>query len=436
MTKQEKYIYNLGRMIQKETVSYYEKHDKTKFYEFHQILKEIFPHITAACHWEEHNGSILLKWKGIKHDFPRLFMNHHDVVGVQDGWTHPPFSGEVFDGKLWGRGALDTKGGLWGMLQAADELAEDGFVPEQDIYFESSCNEETNFEGAEYFGQLLYDRGIRFEFVLDEGGMIMYEPLSGAKDTFAMIGMGERGCADLQFTARGAGGHASAPDKNSALVRLGKFMAEVDSSKVFDVKVSPVIREMFRKLAPSVSGMTGFVYAHPEVFDAVLRRVMPKSGGTARALVQSTIAFTMAEGSNGRNVIPTQASVIGNMRVSHHQSFESSLNAVKKIADKYDIETHILEPAIESPLADYRSKAFKLMEKAVSHAFENVVSVPYIMTGCSDARFMAKLTDSCFHFVPFLIDKQQLESIHAIDECVDVSTLEPAVEFYKFLMMN
>ncbi|MEA5151757.1 MAG: M20/M25/M40 family metallo-hydrolase [Oscillospiraceae bacterium] len=430
----ERYERNLGRMIRLETVSSYGQTDLSAFYAFQELIKELFPDITAACEFEDYRGSMLLRWKGRGGGAPALFMNHFDVVEPLKGWTHPPFCGEVFDGKLWGRGALDNKGGLWGMLQAADELAREGFTPESDIYFESSCNEETSSEGAKHFGALLRERGVRFSFVLDEGGMIMYEPISGAKGSFAMVGMGERGCADLLFTAKGAGGHASAPERDTALVRLGKFMAAADGSRLFKTEISPVLREMFRRLAPSVSGPLKTVYAHPELFDRLLRSVMPRASGTARALLQSTLAFTMASGSGGRNVLPEEASVVGNLRVSHHQGYQSSLAAVTKLAEKFGVETTVLEPAADSPLSDYRGGAFRLLESAVSAAFDGVVTAPYIMTGCSDARAMAELTDSCFRFVPFAIDARQLESIHGTDECVDVSTLVPAVKFYRYMM--
>ena len=435
MNNTDRYLKNLSAMIKQPTVSFYGQDDLSVFYDFHKLLRELFPNLFSTCEIEEFSGSLLMKWKGESSENPILFMNHHDVVDPQDGsWTHPPFCGEVFDGKLWGRGCLDNKGGLWGMLQAADDLISEGFVPAHDIYFESSCNEETDFRGAAKISEVLYERGIRFSYILDEGGMIMYEPIGGAKDTFAMIGMGERGCADLLFTARGNGGHASSPEKNTPLVRLGKFMADADTTKAFEVKISPVIQEMLRRLAPSVSGPLKRVYANPEKFDALLRAVMPNTSGTAKALLQSTIAFTMAKGSEGRNVIPAEASVVGNMRVSHHQGYEKSLAAITKLAAKYDIEVTVLDPAIDSPLADYNAAEYKMIEKAVNHAFPDVKPAPYIMTGCSDAKSMAKLSDNCFHFVPFLIDRQQMESIHGIDECVDVSTLAPAVEFYKYLM--
>jgi len=431
----ECYTERLGAMLRMATVSSYEDTDMTPFYAFHDLLKELFPHITAVCEWEEFEGSLLLKWKGNGSGLPLLFMNHHDVVEPQDkGWTHPPFSGEVFDGKLWGRGALDTKGGLWGMLQAADELAEAGFVPKQDIYFESSCCEETTFGGAKHFAEVLEQRGIRFDFVLDEGGMIAYEPIAGAKGTFAMIGLGERGSSDLKFIARSAGGHGSAPEKNTPWVRLAGFITEADKPGLFKAELNPVLQEMLRRMAPSVSGPMKQIYARPEKFKLLLEKVMSSSGGAASALVRSTIAFTMAEGSEGRNVIPAAASVVGNMRCSHHQGFRGSLAAVTALAKKHDIEVEVLEEAMDTPLSDFRSPRFTMLEQAVEQCFPGVKSVPYFMTGCSDARFMARLTDNCFHFVPFIIDKQQLESIHGIDENVSIDTLIPAVKFYKLLM--
>lgn len=425
----------LAQMIRKETISCVDQPDKTKFREFHGLLRQLFPHIFAAAQFEDFDGSILLRWPGTDPDSqPVLFMNHHDVVAVGGQWSHPPFAGEIADGKLWGRGTLDTKGGLFGMLQAAEELAAEGFVPQTDVYFVSACTEETTGIGADQISRALAERGLRFSMVLDEGGMILYEPIGGAKARFAMVGMGEKGTAELRFIARGNGGHSSTPEKDTPLVRLGRFMADVDSSNVFEVKISPVIREMLRRLAPSMSGALKSVFANPDKFDPVLKLVMPKTSPTARALVQTTIAFTMAKGSDARNVIPAEASVVASMRVSHHQGYESSLAAIRRRAEKYGLETEVLMPALESGLADYNSESFRLIQESVDSAFPGVATVPYIMTGGSDARFMSRVCDNCFRFVPFIIDHRQMESIHGVDENVDIATLAPAVDFYKNLM--
>lgn len=434
MAEIDRYAENLGRLIRVRTVSHHTETDLSVFYEFHGVLKDVFPNVFSACDFEDFDGSILLRWPGRGNGNPVMFMNHFDVVEPTRNWSHPPFSGEVFDGKLYGRGTLDTKGGLWAMLQAADDLIAEGYVPERDVYFESSRTEETTWSGARAISRALQSRGLQFEFILDEGGMIISEPIAGAKGTFAMIGMGERGCAELLFTAKGTGGHASAPETDTPLVRLGKFMAEADRTSAFRAELSPVTREMFRTLAPSVSGPLGFVYAHPVLFDPILRRIMPKLSGTSKALVQSTIAFTMAEGSEGRGILPVQASVVGNMRTSHHQNFAESLEAITGIAKKYDIGVSVLDPAVDSPLSDFSSDSYRFVADGVKYAFPDVTPCPYIMTGASDACSMAPLTDNCFRFVPFLISEKQLESIHGTDECVDISTLGPAVEFYRYLM--
>lgn len=435
----EKYIENLSRLIKKETISYYDDVDPdlTKFYEFHDLLKEVFPNISAACEWEVFDGSLLLTWKGKdeKAD-PVMFMNHHDVVEAGGEWEHDPFCGEVYDGKLWGRGTIDTKGGLWAMLQAADELAAEGFVPPVDVYFESACNEETSGHGADMISTALKERGIRLRASFDEGGMIMYDPIGGCDGTFAMVGLGEKGCCDLKFIARSNGGHASAPGKDTPLVRLGKFMAEVEAKNPFEAKISPVNAEMFRRIAPYM-GKVGKIIGKPEVFGGIIKAVMSRMPGVAGSMLQTTLAFTRAQGSEGNNVLPQEAWVIGNMRFSHHEGREGSIKKIKPIAEKYNIEIEILDPGDPSGLADPRCDAFKLIEEACAAVLPQVDRVvPYVMTGASDSRYMDRICDQCIRFLPFTITDEQMGSIHGLNECVDVDNLEPAVDFYKYLMQH
>lgn len=435
MNRNEKYAEALSKMIQAETVSEMKEKDLTRFFKFHDVLRELFPNIFSVAEFEDFEGSIVLKWKGKNPEAnPVLFMNHFDTVEAQGEWKYSPFSGQIAEGKVWGRGTMDTKSGLWGMLTAADELAAEGFVPECDIYFESARNEETTGLGSKHISEVFQERGLRFSMVLDEGGYIMYEPIGGAKGNFAMVAMGERGCCSIKFTAKGKGGHASSPDNDTPLVRLGRFMDEADRMTCFDVQVTPVIKEMLRRLSPTVGGTLKIVYANPDLFEPVLKKVMTKSAGTARALLQTTIAFTVAQGSTGWNVIPAEASVVGNMRVSNHQGFDSSYEAIKNLAAKYDITCELLDPAVDSELADFNGEAFKLIEAAVNNSYDGVITTPYIMTGCSDARWMTKLSDNCLHFVPFRVNDQQVGSIHGLNENIDVDTLAQGVDCYKFMM--
>jgi len=122
------------------------------------------------------------------------------------------------------------------------------------------------------------------------------------------------------------------------------------------------------------------------------------------------------------------------MRVSHHQGKDRSIKALRRLAKRYGVEVEEVDTREEYPLADFRGEAFRLVERAVQAGFEDVYTAPYIMNGASDCSFLAKVCDQCLHFVPFVVDGQQLDSIHAANENVDLSTLAPAVDFYKYLI--
>ena len=432
--KTEYYAKNLSRLIQMETISTRIQPDKQKFYAFQDLLRQMFPALCSAVEWEDFDGNFLLRWKGQTDSNPILLMNHHDVVEATGQWKYPPFSGTIAEGKVWGRGTLDTKGGLWAMLQAAEELAEVGYVPKKDIYFFSACTEETGGTGADTVSQVLQQRGIRFSLVLDEGGMILEEPMAGAKGTFAMVGLGEKGCADLKFIARSAGGHASTPGKNTPLVRLGKFMAAAESADLFDGDISPVVCEMLKRISSTMNQPLKFILGHARALKPILLKVIPSVSATAGAMLKTTLAFTMAQGSAGYNVLPQEAWIIGNMRFSHHQGGPSSFEEVRKLAEKYDIEMEVLDPGFSSSLSDYNTHAFQLVEQAVKQVFPGVITTPYLMTGASDCRYMSRVSDNCLRFAPFRITQEQMGAIHGLNENVDLSALAPAVDFYKYII--
>ena len=430
----EQYADRLAQMIQIPTVSVKGQEDRGVFYQFHHLLRRLFPQLFRLCEFEDLNGSFLLRWKGAADRAPILLMNHHDVVEASGSWTYPPFSGTVADGKLWGRGTLDTKGGLFAMLQAAEELVGQGFQPRQDVYFFSACTEESDGTGADIMSLRLQQRGIRFAFVLDEGGMILPEPIGGAKGDFAMVGLGEKGCADLKFIARSGGGHASTPGKNTPLVRLGKFMAAAEKKPLFQSKIPQPILGMFRSVASTMGWPMRMILGHPKLFAPILVGVIPKVSETAGAMLRTTLAFTMAQGSDGANVLPQEAWVIGNMRFSHHQGRDSSIDAVRKLAKKFDVEVQVLDPGFSSPISSPDSEGFRLVERAITQVFPGTHTSPYLMTGASDCRFMSRVSDHCIRFAPFKISHDQMASIHGIDENVDLSALAPAVDFYKYIL--
>ncbi len=430
----EQYAAALSRMIRLETVSG-RNGDNGRFHAFRELLKKEFPLLFSRGEYREFEEGFVLRWPGKDAGRePVLFMNHHDVVEAAGEWKHDPFSGEIAEGKLWGRGTLDDKGGLWAMLQAGEELLAEGFTPGCDIWFSSSSTEETTGRGAKEIVRWFEDKGIRFRMCFDEGGFIVYEPIRGAKARFAMIGVGEKGCADLKFIARSRGGHASMPARNSPLVRLGRFMAEADRHKIFEAQMSPAVCEMLRGIAPAVGGQTGEIMARAEAFRHVLIPALLRTSPGAAAILRTTLAFTMAQGSGGTNVLPTEAWVVGNMRYSHHQGRDASFEAVRKLAEKYDLEMEVMDPGEPSRITDYRKEGYTLAGKAVKAVFPGVTPVPYLMTGASDARFFDRVSDQCIRFLPFFADDEQLASIHGLNECVNLDSLAPAVDFYRYLM--
>lgn len=432
--RSEQYAQTLSKLIRAKTISCRNQTDLSAFRAFHRLLRETFPHLFAVCEVEEFSGALLLRWRGRKETkAPILLMNHHDVVEAEGAWTHPPFSGTVADGKVWGRGAIDTKGGLFAMLQAADELTAEGFVPTQDVYFESARDEENDSISADLVSQELKRRGVRFSLVLDEGGMIEWEPITGADALFAMIGVAEKSYIDLKFTARSAGGHASTPEKNTPLVRLARFMTEVEDSDIFDVQLTPPVAEMLRRMAPTFSDerRTSFADTASLAHDRAALDALPPM---LRAMTRTTLAFTMAHGSEGRNMLPQEAWVIGNMRASAHQGVDASIAAVTRLAEKYHLSVEVLEDGFPAAVTDYRGAAFRRVERAVKAVCPEAIPVPYIMTGATDARFMTRVSDSCLRFLPLRVSGEQHKRMHGVDENVDVAALPAAVDFYKAII--
>jgi carboxypeptidase PM20D1 len=183
-----------------------------------------------------------------------------------------------------------------------------------------------------------------------------------------------------------------------------------------------------------MSGIMKTACSNVNTFKPVLKKVMPMISPAGAALLRTTLAFTMSKGSDGTNVIPQEAWVVGNMRFSQHQGKKSSVENIVNLAKKYDIETEIIEDGIESGITDFNGEQFKFIEKAVQAVFPEYKAVPYIMNGATDSRYFTRVCDNCIRFVPFKIDNQQLNSVHGIDESVDIDTLPPAVDFYKYVI--
>lgn len=430
--RSHEYGLRLAKMIQKETVSSRYETNKDKFYEFHEVLEELFPLIHQ--HLEKHvfDGSLLFKWNGKKESDPILLMSHHDVVEANGKWEHEPFSGDIDEkGRVWGRGTVDTKASLFCIFTAIEELLEKGYEPKCDVYIGSSCSEEWSGPGAPMTVQYLKDQGVSLALVLDEGGMILEEPIAGVKGTYGMVGVVEKGYGDVKFVAKGNGGHASAPTKNTPLVRLGKFMVDIEKHNPFTAKWTPTVNEMFKRITPNMNFPMKLIFANLWLFKPLLLKLLPSLSSAAGAMIKTTLAFTTSHGAEGLNVLPQEAYVTGNMRFIQHQPTDESIALVSKIAKKYDIETEVIYKEKPCPIVDYNSKAFHLIEDVSAQIYPDVQICPYVMTGGTDAKYYQEVSDYCIRFAPLYIDNQQYKSIHGLNENIYAAALCKGVDFYK-----
>ena len=428
----EKYGKQLSKMVQKETISSRFDEDRTKFLEFHEILEELFPNVHKTCEKHVFNGSLLFKWSGKGNSEPVLFMSHHDVVEATGTWEHGAFSGDIDEnGCVWGRGTVDTKASLFCMLTAVEEMIEDGFEPECDVYIASSCTEEWSGEGAPLTVQYLKEQGVKLAYLMDEGGMIIEEPVGGVKGTYGMVGVLEKGYGDVKFIARGKGGHASAPTKNTPLVRLGKFMTEIEKKSPFTSKFNPTVEEMFSRMAPNMNFGMKIIFANMWLFKGLLKKLLPSISAAAGAMLHTTLAFTMAKGSDGLNVLPQEAYVTGNMRFIPHQDTEESVALISEVAKKYKIETEVIYSDNACPVVDFNSKPFHMIEEVAAEVYPGIGICPYVMTGGTDAKYYRDLSENCLRFAPLYINEQQYASIHGLNENISQGALPMGVDFYK-----
>ena len=437
MTDREKlYANKLAKMVQCNTVSEMENENVEKFEHFHQVLAQLFPMVFSKCEVVKIGQALLLKLATTNSDpskgEPIVLMSHQDVVPATGKWQHEPFSGDIDEnGNIWGRGTMDTKCSLMCIFQALEEILEEGYEPKVDVYIASSCNEELSGYGAPKTVAYLQENGVHLQLLIDEGGMIVTDPMAGVEGQFAMIGTLEKGHGNIKITAHSNGGHASTPKKGSPIARISAFVSEIEKHDPNKAKMNATVQEMLRRFAPYTSGALGFVFKHIKAFSPLLEKVLPKINASAGAMIKTTMAFTMCGGSNAANVLPEEAWLNINTRFIQHQGIEETRKILEPLCKKYDLEMEFINARAPQKPVDFTKEGYKLVEDVVKEVYPNVHPTPYVMTGGTDAYFYWPITDNAIRFAPLIINNQQLKSIHGLDENIAVSSLPGGVDFYK-----
>ena len=430
------YAEKLSAMVQHNTVASNEDRRTENFLEFHKLLATLFPLVHQHLEKTEIDGNLLYCWKGSAAEKPIVLMSHQDVVPAEGEWIHEPFSGDIADGLVWGRGSADTKCSLMAIFQSIEELLAEGVTPPQDVYIASSCTEEFGGDGAPKLVAELQRRGVKPYAVFDEGGAIIDEPVGGIKGLYAMVGVFEKGQGNLRFTARGRGGHSSAPPRKTPLVELAKFVSEVNKKDPFHRELSKELKAMFSQLAPYAPFAYRFLFGNLWLFGGLLKAVMPMVSAQAAAMLRTSVAFTMASGSEACNVIPQAASVVANLRFIPHQKKDESIALLEKMAAKYGIEMEVINGHDPSPVLDIHGDVWALTEKVIGDVFPGLPAIPYVVTGGTDCRFFHAVSENCVRFSPVVYGKEQLSGMHGLNETMSVDCLSGAVDFYKKLIQS
>ena len=267
-----------------------------------------------------------------------------------------------------------------------------------------------------------------------EGGGIISEPIGGIHGNFAMLGVFEKGKADVRFTARSNGGHASAPPKNSPVARLAAFVDSMEKHPPFRKKFEPEVSAMFARLAAYAPFALRLLFGNLWLFAPLMKLVMPALSPQAGAMLRTTAAFTMLSGSDACNVLPQEASVWANLRFIPHQGMDESLALIKKRAEKYGIETEVLSASDYSAPADIHGEAWRRVTDTIAEVFPGLAWSPYVMTGATDAKNYQAICDNCIRFAPVIYGPEQMRGMHGVNENIETACLPGAVDFYKALI--
>ena len=428
---------DFARMIQVETLSRNSGEDLSQFQRLHAVMKELFPLCAQQLEQIDLGDALLYHWQGRDASkLPILLMGHQDVVPVNpQGWRVPPFGGEIHEGSIYGRGTSDDKCAIFCEMRAVENLLKQGFVPPCDVWLAYSINEETSGHGAPHAVQWFREHGIeRFAMTWDEGGAIVENVMPGVDRPFAMVGIAEKGYVNVKITARGAGGHSSAPPRQTTVTRLAAFMTEFNRKQPLERKMIPEVRQMLENLAPCCGFGMRLVLGNLWLFQPLLMKVLPGAVPQAGALLGTTCAFTMMHGSEAPNVIPGEAYVIANLRTGFTQDAAASVAVLKKYAAKYDLDCEVPEAREATPISHTDSAVFRYLKQCIAERYPDCGVTPYLTTGGTDARSYADMTDACIRWYPFRLSGKELGAMHADNESIRLTSLSDGADFYQYFL--
>jgi carboxypeptidase PM20D1 len=418
--------------------------NEDQFLALHAYLKQRFPRTHAALKLETVGGlSLLYTWSGTDtRARPILLMAHTDVVPISPGteqtWQAPPFAGQIKDGFVWGRGAWDDKAQVIAQLEAVEMLLASGFQPRQTVYLAFGADEEVGgLRGALGVAKLLQSRGVKLDFVFDEGLVITEGILPGLARPAALVGTAEKGYLSVSLKVQGTAGHSSMPPTGgeTAIAMMGKALRRLDERQM-PAGLRGVAREMFETVAPEMSGFSRYALTNLWLFGPLVQAQLEKAPST-NAVLRTTTALTVFHAGNKDNVIPGHAEATVNFRLLPGDTREQVMQHVKSTVANERFEFTVMPYSSEpSPVTPTRSESYQLIARTVRSVFTDAIVAPGLMVGATDARHFTQISDHIYRFSPVRARAEDLPRFHGNNERIAISNLTELVRFYHQLLRN
>ena len=431
----------LSDMIRIPTVSGKGNEKDYQIREYRKLLETSFPHLFAAAWRVPVGDAMLLRLKGSgQGKRPVLFTGHMDVVPASDpsAWEFPPFSGQIRDGSIWGRGALDMKGPHCALLSAFDACLEEGWVPPRDIWLYFSCDEEVGGKTTEMAAAYLRYEGVHLEAVFDEGGNICEGFMGLVPGKAAMFGIAEKGSLEYRFTARSDGGHAMNPPADSGIVRIARFVEEAEtafrSGRLFHRQLSEGSRRMLQEIAVLQEGENArkFLLAAGETDPAypILHEICKE----ADTMLGATIAFTIISGGTAMNVMPQEVILTANVRVSAAEREQAITARLSELAGKHGLTCTLVSGSDASRESPVDGTAYQAVRRAVEESYPGLPVIPFILGGGTDSKHFLGLADQVIRFSPMYAASFQEKGVHGKNESAYISAVRDAAGCYYTLL--
>ncbi len=407
-----------------------------------EFLERAYPRIYSELEFERVGDyTKLYRWEGSDPDLkPGMLIGHYDVVPVEPGteqeWTHPPFSGTVAEGFVWGRGALDDKAGVLSSMEAVEYLLETGFTPQRTLYLAAHHDEEVGgFDGAARVSELLEERGVELEFLVDEGLPVAEEVLEGLETPIAMVGMAEKGFLNLELSIIRDGGHSSMPPQRTTIGDLSTAIHRVKDNPM-PGRFDDLIKTTFEPLAPQLPFLYRMGLANLWLFRPLIERQLSTIPHTNAAL-RTTAAPTIIEGGIKANVLPAKARAIVNLRIHPDDDIEAVEAHVRSVINNDEIQVRRTPPSREpSVVSDTDTRPFQDLRRSIKEVFPGVPVAPSIFIATSDARHFRNLTDNIYRFRAIRARPEDQSRIHGTDERIGVENYLEMVQFQIRFIKN